>query len=83
MTKVATLDFVREKIASDPALAEELVTFVDHWGMDHYDPPESTISAVRQIVLIACGDARSQQEPAKRLVTDSVEDFLAGRYRIE
>lgn len=86
-TKVATLDDVVSQLAEKPSLAEQLTTFVDHWGMDYYDPAVNVVSAVRQIIIIALGDARRLEKQrdggGAKLRTDSVEDFLAGRYRIE
>lgn len=84
---VATLESVVSQLAEKPSLAEQLTIFVDHWGMDYYDPAVNVVSAVRQIIIIALGDARRLEKQrdggGAKLRTDSVEDFLAGRYRIE
>ena len=56
----ASADLSRQLVAR-PQLLEALATFADYWGLDCYDPPEETISGVRQIVMLAVASARDLQ----------------------
>lgn len=53
------------RVRGNTSLRDALGLFVDHWGMDYYDPPEAAISAVRQIVqaVIGVADASNLQNP--------------------
>ena len=54
-----------EKLRTDPDLQElesELVIFVQHWGLDAYDPPENVAENIRNMVAAFIADA-SELEP--------------------
>jgi hypothetical protein len=58
----AHLNKVAEQLAARPKAQELLRTFVDHWGLDYYDPPEETVSLVRQIILLAVSASEDVQQ---------------------
>lgn len=45
------------RVRGDTLLRSDLAVFVDHWGMDYYEPQERTVSVVRQIIQIVLGMA--------------------------
>lgn len=55
---MSAFEEIPTKIASKPDLADDLVQFVNHWGLDAYTPPEHVIESVRQIVLLSLDRAR-------------------------
>ena len=58
----ATLAFVPKLLVARPHAIELLAIFVDHWGLDHYDPPDETMSLVRQMIALAVSEARDLQQ---------------------
>jgi hypothetical protein len=44
---------VPRRLTLQNGLSEKLETFVDHWMLDYYDPPEDVVSVVRQIISLA------------------------------
>jgi hypothetical protein len=54
---MSTLADVPKQLASRPDLNAALATFVDHWGMDSYEPPAEVVGSVRQILRLALAAA--------------------------
>jgi len=57
----ASLAYVPKILVARPSAIELLAVFVDHWGLDHYDPPEETMNIVRQLVALAVSESRDLQ----------------------
>jgi hypothetical protein len=73
---------VPRRLTLQNGLSEKLETFVDHWMLDYYDPPEDVVSVVRQIISLAlnashdCAIAATSgvtQSPASSRNTPSTE----------
>lgn len=56
-----TLADVPKAITDKPGMDDLLVTFVNHWGMDSYTPPDNVMESVRQIIILALDAARDCQ----------------------
>ncbi len=50
------------KLAERPELQAKLISFINYWGLDSYQPDEETIAAVTNIVhgMVASANALSE-----------------------
>ena len=55
-------DVVVDHMAKHEELDRPLDVFVHYWGLDAYDPPEETMSVVRDLVRGALADAVTRRE---------------------
>lgn len=54
----ATFADIPKELAQRPDLDAALTEFVNHWGIEAYEPPEAVMGTVRQIVLLAIDASR-------------------------